>query len=62
MTSPDGEGLTLVSTAPVGKGVTYWLNRNGEAHKLVTDYDRKRKYLDGKRIPWSRDPWTEDVK
>ncbi len=51
--------LTIVSVTPVGKEQTYWMTWDGVSHKLITDWDRKRKYLDGKRIPWSREPFTE---
>ncbi len=41
-----------VRLTPVGKGVSFWFDWDTGNHKLITDYDRKRRYLDGKRIPW----------
>ena len=45
--------MEIVSTTPVGKGYYNWLDKDFTWHRLVVDYDRKRKYLDGKRIPWN---------
>ncbi len=49
---------TVVSVTPVGKGVTVWLDWATGWHKMITDHDRKRKYVDGKRVPWA---WHADM-